>query len=167
MSQNLPAPSGDLWAQFSADPRRAADVRASDADRDIAAEAINAAYSDGRLDADEHAERLSQALAVKRLGELVPLLSDVVVTGRPAARAAAPGVGRRLVSNGALRSWFGLAILFNVIWLASWLFSGSAPFYYWPIWPMIGTGIPALMAWMATNSIAREASEEEPPQIDR
>ena len=73
MSAQLPERPGPVWTRFSADPRVHGDVRASDADRDVAAEAINAAFSDGRLDSIEHSERLSGVLASKRLGELVPL----------------------------------------------------------------------------------------------
>ena len=35
--------------------------------------------------------------------------------------------------------------LLNVIWLASWAFAGDGPYYYWPIWPMIGTVIPVIV----------------------
>lgn len=43
--------SVQLWHRFSADPRRLPMTRASDQDRDVAAEAINAAYGEGRLTA--------------------------------------------------------------------------------------------------------------------
>lgn len=147
--------SGDLWSRFSADPRRMPSVRASDADRDVAAQALNAAFSDGRLDQSEHAERLSTALAAKTLGDLPPLLSDIVVSARPAPppapRTAEERRGR--IRSGAVRSWLGLAVLFNVIWVATWLLSGSAPYYYWPIWPMIGTAIPLLVAWIGSGTL--------------
>ncbi len=151
MSAQLPERQGPVWARFTADPRTSPDVRASDADRDIAAEAINAAFSDGRLDNLEHSDRLGAVLAAKRLGELTPLIDDIVVAGRPTPAAKA-----RRVQDGAIRSWIGLAILVNVIWVATWLFSGSMPYYYWPIWPMIGTGIPVLLTWMGAGASARK-----------
>lgn len=157
MSAQLPERPGPVWTRFSADPRVHGDVRASDADRDVAAEAINAAFSDGRLDSIEHSERLSGVLASKRLGELVPLLSDIVVATRV---APAPAVKARKVQDGALRSWLGLAALFNVIWLSTWLFAGVTPYYYWPIWPMIGTAIPALITWIGAGAAGRRAAED-------
>lgn len=146
MTHPLPVPAQDPWTQFSADPRRHPQVRASDADRDVVTEAVNAAFSDGRLDAVEHAERLQDALAAKRLGDLVPLLEDITIAARP--EPPAPRAQR--IRSAAISSWLGLAVLFNLIWIASWLFSSSAPFYYWPIWPMIGTGVPVLLGWIAT-----------------
>lgn len=142
MTESLP--ERPLWSRFSADPHTHGDMRASDADRDVAAEVINAAFSDGRLDSIEHGERLAGVLQAKRLGELVPLLGDITVAARPQP----PQTPVRRVRGAAIRSWLGLAVLFNVIWLMSWLLSGSEPFYYWPIWPMIGTGIPVVAAYL-------------------
>lgn len=155
----LPA-SADLWSRFSADPRTQRTVRASDADRDIAAEALNAAFSDGRLDTGEHSDRLAAALGAKQLGELVPLLEDITVSTRPKAPRT-PAARARTVQDGALRTWLGLAILFNVIWVATWLFSGNPPYYYWPIWPMIGTAIPALITWMGAGAAGRRGPDPE------
>lgn len=52
-------------------------LRASDADRDSAAAVINNALAEGRLTADEHAERLDAIYAAKTHAELVPLLADL------------------------------------------------------------------------------------------
>ncbi|WP_110946151.1 DUF1707 SHOCT-like domain-containing protein [Streptomyces avicenniae] len=52
-------------------------VRASDADRDRVAEILAQALSDGRLDTDEHAERLDAVYGAKTLGELEPLVRDL------------------------------------------------------------------------------------------
>ena len=43
------------------------------------------------------------------------------------------------------------SVLFNLIWLATWVLSASGPYYYWPIWPMIGTAIPVIIAWVGGN----------------
>lgn len=111
MSQpNLPSVPGDLWSRFTTDPRTQSALRASDADRDIAAEALNVAYTEGRLDAGEHTDRLGAALAARHLGELVPLLSDV--TAAPRHPRPTPGTVARRVQDGALRSWLGVAVLF-------------------------------------------------------
>jgi hypothetical protein len=59
------------------------ELRASDADRERVAEALRDAYAEGRLDADEHAQRLEAAYASKTLGELVPLTKDLPAASRP------------------------------------------------------------------------------------
>ncbi|GAA2049525.1 hypothetical protein GCM10009839_64380 [Catenulispora yoronensis] len=52
-------------------------MRASDADRDRVADALREAYAEGRLDVEEHNERIDRAYNAKTLGELAPLLSDL------------------------------------------------------------------------------------------
>lgn len=141
----VPEPEPALWSRFTMDPRRHPTYRASDADRDVATEVVNAAFADGRLDVVEHGERLQALLQAKTLGEIVPLLSDIVLPAR-----TAPVARRGRLRRGTLSSWLALAVLFNVIWLATWLFSGSGPYYYWPIWPMIGTAVPAILALIAS-----------------
>ncbi|WP_042368647.1 DUF1707 SHOCT-like domain-containing protein [Streptacidiphilus neutrinimicus] len=67
------------------------DMRASDADRERVAEALRDAYAEGRLDAEEHSQRLDAAYAAKTLGELVPLTRDLPVhDGVRPKPAAAP-----------------------------------------------------------------------------
>ena len=148
MTQPVPFPQpGDIWSRFSVDPRRSPTLRASDADRDVAVEALNAAFQDGRLDASEHADRIGRALAAKQLADLAPLVADVTVM----APLAGPTPRRQRIRSAALRSWLGTAVLFNLIWLATWVLSASGPYYYWPIWPMIGTAIPVIIAWVGGN----------------
>ena len=159
MSQNphLPAPADDAWSRFTANPRVQPAVRASDADREVAAQALNAAFAEGRLDRVEHTDRLTVALGAKQLGELVPLLDDITISTRP--RPATPADRAHKVQQGAIRSWLALATLFNVIW-AERLFWGGASSYYWPIWPMIGTAIPALITWIAVGAQGSAAAED-------
>jgi len=47
------------WERFSHDPRAVtnAPLRASDLDRNVALDALSAAYADGRLDREEYDER--------------------------------------------------------------------------------------------------------------
>jgi hypothetical protein len=52
-------------------------MRASDADRDRVADALREAYAEGRLDVDEHNERIDLAYRAKTFGELSPLVSDL------------------------------------------------------------------------------------------
>ncbi|MFD8422139.1 DUF1707 domain-containing protein [Streptomyces sp. NPDC059466] len=59
-----------------------AELRASDADRDRIADILREALAEGRLTADEHAERVEGVLATKTVGELDRFVRDL-----PAAHA--------------------------------------------------------------------------------
>ncbi|HYB14168.1 MAG TPA: DUF1707 domain-containing protein [Streptosporangiaceae bacterium] len=61
-------------------PRQAPrDLRASDADRDRTLALLADAVSDGRLTADEHAERVQRACTARTLGQLAELTADLAV----------------------------------------------------------------------------------------
>ncbi|GAA4224711.1 DUF1707 domain-containing protein [Actinomadura meridiana] len=53
------------------------DLRASDADRERVAAVLGEAYADGRLTADEHADRTARVYAARTLGELTGLTGDL------------------------------------------------------------------------------------------
>ncbi|MEO3754321.1 DUF1707 domain-containing protein [Streptomyces sp. B6B3] len=73
-------------------PREPQAVRASDADRDRFADILREALAEGRLDTEEHAERIEAVYRAKTLGELQPLIEDLPAgQPRPAAsRVPAP-----------------------------------------------------------------------------
>ncbi len=163
--QNLPVPEsgGKGWAGFSADPRdpQYQQLRASDADRSTAATMLGDAYAEGRLDNDEYQQRLDQAMSSKNLGELVPVLSDIVPaeTGTTAPPASTPssggGGGRPRFLGQFPRWWLGLAVMFNLIWLMTVLGTGHL-IYYWPMWPMLGTAIPMIMGLIGGGRVNRQ-----------
>ncbi|GHG95678.1 DUF1707 SHOCT-like domain-containing protein [Streptomyces lanatus] len=79
----------------TAEPR-ATELRASDADRDRIADILRDALAEGRLTADEHAERVEGVLAAKTVGELDAFIRDLPAAHhghahRPAAPRPAPG----------------------------------------------------------------------------
>lgn len=81
--------------QSSHAPVAEAEMRVSDADRERIAELLRDAYAEGRLDADEHAERIGAAYAAKTFGDLVPLTRDLpahrsVSFAKPPLDAPAP-----------------------------------------------------------------------------
>ena len=76
------------------DDRRLA-LRASDADRDHVAALLGQALSEGRLNAEEHSERIEQVYAAKTLGELRPLVADLPVSFTPPTAGAAPATSAR------------------------------------------------------------------------
>jgi len=84
--------------------------RASDADRDTAADILCAAVGDGRLTLDELDERLGAALSARTMTELAALIADLpgrrctpsaARPGRPPARPSDPG----LWSDATLSRW--------------------------------------------------------------
>src|SRR5579875_3057437 len=72
-------PSGQPgWPGWPGSGRRAPrDLRAADADRERVAALLAEAAADGRLTADEHAERCGRAYAARTLGELAELTADL------------------------------------------------------------------------------------------
>ncbi|MEU3468820.1 DUF1707 domain-containing protein [Streptomyces sp. NPDC006687] len=65
-------------------------LRASDADRDRIAQILSEAVAEGRLTAEEHAERLDTLYAVKTVGELEVLVRDLPAGAAHRAAPAAP-----------------------------------------------------------------------------
>ncbi|MFC8727952.1 MULTISPECIES: DUF1707 SHOCT-like domain-containing protein [Streptomyces] len=66
-------------------------LRASDADRDRTADILREALAEGRLTADEHAERVDLVYRAKTVGELQPLVRDLPAAGGPAGARPASG----------------------------------------------------------------------------
>jgi hypothetical protein len=95
---------GDVWRSFAHDPRdpAVASLRASDADRDVIFGVLAEAFADGRLDRAEYDERSTAVLGARTLGELPPLVADLVPavpaltsSGRVPLRAATSADIRR------------------------------------------------------------------------
>jgi uncharacterized protein DUF1707 len=78
-------------------PGDAAAMRISDADRDRAASVLGGALAEGRLTAEEHAERLDVIFAAKTHADLVPVVRDLpgaaAVLEPAAAAALEPAIG--------------------------------------------------------------------------
>ena len=66
------------------------EARASDAEREAAAERLRVAAGEGRLDLEELAERLGSAYGATTRGELEPLTADLPAHAEPGAVEAAP-----------------------------------------------------------------------------
>ncbi|GHD93710.1 DUF1707 SHOCT-like domain-containing protein [Streptomyces naganishii] len=75
--------------QRPAAPAGVAELRASDADRDRIADILREALAEGRLTADEHAERVEGVLNAKTVGQLEVFIQDLPAGRRgPAATQA-------------------------------------------------------------------------------
>ncbi|RAJ71595.1 cell wall-active antibiotic response 4TMS protein YvqF [Streptomyces sp. Amel2xB2] len=68
----------------------AVSVRASDADRDRIADILREALAEGRLDAEEHSERVDAVYRAKTRAELEPLVRDLPVGPEQRQGAAEP-----------------------------------------------------------------------------
>ncbi|NUP14851.1 MAG: DUF1707 and DUF2154 domain-containing protein [Streptomyces sp.] len=76
----------DLQKQTA--PAATTELRASDADRDRIADILRDALAEGRLTADEHAERVEGVLAAKTVGELDVFIRDLPAAHQPRAPRA-------------------------------------------------------------------------------
>jgi hypothetical protein len=133
-------PSRLPWDEFTLDPRRpdAAALRASDSDREVVHRVLADGYAEGRLTKDEHDERTSRAGAAKTLGELPPIIADLVpsvVRSAPAdlhARAVESWQSQR--RQALLGLFLGPSLVCWVIWLLT-SFDGTHfhPYFPWPI----------------------------------
>ncbi|GAB3997063.1 DUF1707 SHOCT-like domain-containing protein [Nocardioides marmoraquaticus] len=135
------------WERFDHDPRLPAHrhLRASDRDRDVVSEVLTEAFAEGRLDRAELDERQDQLRAARTLGELPPLVrdlvSDQVVTRRPSAalrQEAEAQYRQRLV--GAFGSFLVPTLICWVIWV-SLLVAGTGTGFPWPLFVTIGTAM--------------------------
>ena len=68
--------------------------------------------------------------------------------------AEKPNEGRHALKE-TIRAWVVVATITNVIWLVTTITSASGGIYYWPIWPMIGMGIPVLITLLYGESQGR------------
>ncbi len=74
-------------------------LRASDADRDHVAALLGQALAEGRLDAEEHSERIEGVYAAKTLGQLRPYIADLPVSFTPPTTSGGSSPVRRAAST--------------------------------------------------------------------
>lgn len=153
------------WDEFQLDPRRPenATLRASDADRDVVHRALGTAYGDGRLDRQEFDGRVEAVLRARTLGELAPLLADLVPAGEPAMTEVvrAPdqaSIQQRAMARyqanrrEALWGFLSASLICWVIWAVT-MFGG----FPWPVFVMLGTGLNAgRLVFMGQDQIDAE-----------
>lgn len=164
-----------VWSSFRLDPRRPehATLRASDADREVVSGVLADAYADGRLSAQEHDERETANQSAKTLGELPPLMADLVSPSGPASAPVRRESGslRREATRRYLGSIWeagaGCATPF-LICAAIWLFTGGG--YFWPVWvlfPVVLTVIPmVLRAPTRISRLERKIAEERRAELE-
>jgi hypothetical protein len=75
-------------------PIASGSLRASDADRDQVANLLSTAYAEGRLNREEHDERIDQLMSARTFDDLIPITRDLVIVGPPAPVATPQTTGR-------------------------------------------------------------------------
>jgi Domain of unknown function (DUF1707) len=75
---NRKAPTMTIDDHFDSDRLPAARLRAGDADRERTADELRRAHADGRIDADELAERVGRCYESRTFGELQRLTADLL-----------------------------------------------------------------------------------------
>jgi hypothetical protein len=83
----IPAP---VFPASGLDPVFGPDLRASDFDRDVAADVLCAAVADGRISLAELDQRLEDVLSARTLREIARVMSDLPRHGQPAPVRPAP-----------------------------------------------------------------------------
>jgi Domain of unknown function (DUF1707)/2TM domain len=121
-------------------------LRASDRDRERAAETLRDAAAEGRLQLAELEERLEAAYTARTDAELAALTSDLPAAARP----------RRswLGWSQALRGELPAFILVNALLVVVWAATGAG--YFWPAWPILGWGI----------GLVRKSRRRDRPELD-
>ena len=165
--------SPELWASFPHDPRdpSMSSLRASDADRDLVHGVLADAFADGRLDRVEYDERSAAVLAARTLGELPPLVSDLVPDRQvalaqrvPLEVASTADLEARALESwrddrrGALIGFLGSALITWTIWAA--VMFGEFP------WPLI-VNVVALLNFMRVAANRRELVAQEVRRLER
>lgn len=167
MSMSAPSP----WSEFSHDPRRpeTSGLRASDRDRDVVLRVLGEAFADGRLDRTEYDERADAVARAKTMGELPPVMADLVPAApiAPASELREQAVEEyRRARRNALSSVLGTLVVTTLIWWA--VFGGG---FYWPVFFLIGTGGNALRLltrrdeWV--DDKVRELEKKQRKEIER
>ncbi len=161
--------SPTVWQEFAHDPRDPshAALRAADADRDVVRRVLGDAYAEGRLDREEFDERTDVVATSRTLGELPAIIDDLVpaLTTAAVTLSTPEAVHARAVARYERSRreavWRAIAVstLCWVIWLATSFDSqGFDPYFPWPLFVMLGTGLNAgRIAFTRRDIVAHEA----------
>lgn len=139
--------------QFVNDP----ELRAGDADRDATISELREAYAEGRLLPEEFDDRLDRAHEAKTFADLRDLTADLPRETAIAPQEPSESAIERKKLRSAWASWLGVGVLVNIIWFATWMGSGPAP-YYWPIW-VVGPWGGAMVIWTLASRAERSSDD--------
>jgi hypothetical protein len=123
-------------------------VRASDSDREIAAQLLRRHYTAGRLTVAELESRVARAYAARHRSDLRDLLRDLPFELRVDRGRLARGVDR--FQRGLFRFHASCYTAFNTVLLSMWAWGGGHEF--WPAVSIVPGG--ALLLWHHRRSKA-------------
>ncbi len=129
------------------------ELRAGDEDRDRTIARLREAYAEGRLQPEEFNDRLDRAYVAKTFADLRALTVDLPQDPPRNTTLAAQNVKDRQDMRSAWAAWLGVGVMVNIIWFATWMGSGPAP-YYWPIWVM-GPWGAGMLIWTLSSRAGR------------
>lgn len=135
-------PGGSVWDRFSLDPRHAdhARLRASDRDRDVVNDLLGTAYAEGRLTPEELDERSDRVAQSRTLGDLPPIIDDLVATGSTLTPHGGLHVEAERRYRQQRKNAFWGFVTPSVICWAIW-FGAGAEGFMWPLIVTIATGV--------------------------
>ena len=152
-----------VWGALSRDPRvpGQAEMRASDADRDVVLQVLTEAYADGRLDREELDARSAATQAARTLGELLGPLEGLVST-RPSAGRGALVPGPELQQR-AVEAWrkdrrealWGLLSVSAIVWTI-WLVTSGFGSFPWPLFVTLAALLNLGRVQVQREEIVRE-----------
>ncbi len=165
------SPSPAPWDDFTQDPRlpQVAPLRASDRDRDVVLGVLGEGYAEGRLDRTEYDERSRTTADTRTLGDLVPLIDDLVPHTAPVPRGAL--LGRDELATRARRHWEeqrrNALVGFLLPTLICWVVWAAVGFgYAWPVWVTLGTVVNLVRVQLnRQNIVAEEQARLENKQL--
>ena len=137
-------------------------LRASDAEREAAANALREHGAAGRLDVEELEQRVGAAYAARTHGELQALTRDLPVVERPRQHGqptAAHGrharrhdAGLHAIHDGGWHAFLAVSVLLIGIWALT----GAG--YFWPVWALGWWALALVMKSPATRGAPVTAS---------
>ncbi|MDN4175330.1 DUF1707 domain-containing protein [Nocardioides sp. SOB77] len=173
----MPSPSDPAatWASFTHDPRTKANraLRAADHDREVVRSVLAEAYADGRLTREEHDERSAGVVEARTLGDLSPLIGDLVPTtaDAPSRHGALVQAGPDDLRRMAVREWesdrrsavlafIGPTLICWAVWLATSFGDGAFdPTFPWPLIVMAATGFHLVRTLVAREELVANELE--------
>jgi hypothetical protein len=161
--------SQDVWASFQHDPRDPANapLRAADVDRGVVQQVLTEAFADGRLDREEYDERAGAALQARTLGELPPLVADLV-PDRPLLPAVSPlaAATSAELAQRAQEKWVHERREAVFTFLGSLLLFGALALFLTLYWPLV---VPLLagLKMLRTLSSGDEIRAEEVRRLEK
>jgi DUF1707 SHOCT-like domain len=159
-----PGNAVELWRSFPQDPREPANapLRASDADRDRIHQVLAHAFGDGRLDQTEFEERTDVVVRARTLGELPPIVADLLPDPGPALTPAArwtggaPSEQAYAAYRAQLRqaAW-GFISVSLVVWVI-WALTSGVDSFPWPVFVSLAAGLNVLRTLVMRGDIIAE-----------